>query len=727
MSSPRAHYMINASKTVEMSDAVSAAPNPHDVKSTDFLSIVHCDKDGKPLSENEQRLRSIIDHNVDAVFAFDIHGLLVSANAACTTVTGFTSEELGEMRLPQLVIRSHVRVATEMFEAALTGSAQTFELELIHKTGNAVSVVVTNIPIFVNGKVDGIYGVAKDISERKHIESSIRASENKYRQLTEQSIDAIFLLDTAGKLLDVNSQSCASLGYQAEELLQLYIEDLIDPDDLRMRPLQADLLRDGQTVVNERRMVRKDGSRIPVESRTKMLPDGTILSIARDNTDRNRSDELIRQHAYNDPVTGLPNRTLFLDRLEQMIAIAARRGETFGVMLLDVDRFKTINDTLGHRAGDQLLRQVSERLKLCIRQEDTLARIGGDEFTIILSNVGHSSNGAKVARKILETFQKPFEVEDQQIYVTSSIGISLYPFDGLDSQAVLKNADTAMYRAKDQGRDCYRLYTEQMNANAFERLVLDSQLRRALELNEFRLFYQPQISAKTGCIVGVEALIRWQHPDLGLVQPDKFICIAEETGLIDPIGDWVLREACRQGAEWQNRGVPLRVAINLSARQFEQRWLSDTIDGALLESGLAPNLLELELTESTIISNRDNAVETLEALKQLGVKTAVDDFGTGYSSLSYLPKFPLDILKIDRSFISGLVDHRKDSAVVSALINLSHALDMEVVAEGVETKEQLACLRELSCDTIQGFFFSRPIPIAQLEALLKRGAFDVRM
>ncbi len=434
--------------------------------------------------------------------------------------------------------------------------------------------------------------------------------------------------------------------------------------------------------------------------------------------ERRQAEETVRWQAFHDALTGLPNRRLFEDRLDQAMALSHRRGRSLAVLFLDIDRFKHINDTLGHGIGDRLLQTAAERLSEILRAEDTIARMGGDEFTLLLPDVEKPEEAVHVAQRMLESLAQPFLLGDHELFVTGSIGISLFPTDGGDTQTLLKNADAAMYRAKEQGRGGCQLYTQEMNTVAMERLVLENSLRGAIKREEFLLVYQPQVDLRNGHIIGVEALVRWRHPELGLVPPTKFIPLAEETGLIVPLGAWVLKEACCQAVRWQTAGHPLRMSVNLSARQFEQRGLAQAIGDTLRETGLDSRWLDLEMTESTMIKNTQRATQTLQELKALGVRTSLDDFGTGYSSLAYLCRFPLDILKVDRSFVQGLSGDVKGLAVVQAIIQMAHALGLEVVAEGVETAEQRDQLASLNCDAMQGYLFSPPVSAEKIEGFL---------
>jgi diguanylate cyclase (GGDEF)-like protein len=445
----------------------------------------------------------------------------------------------------------------------------------------------------------------------------------------------------------------------------------------------------------------------------------------------NHLEELVRQRtaelnhlAYHDALTDLPNRVLFEDRLTQALILAERNRQTLGILFLSLDRFKKIHDTLGRAIGDRLLQKVAERLRSSAHPGETVARFEGDEFALLLTQIGgtESEDVVEVIYQINESLKLPFVIDDHELFTTVSIGISLYPDDGADAPTLLKNADAALYRAREQGGDNYQFYTADMNAKAMKRLTLENSLRRALERSEFEVYYQPVLDINTRKIVGMEALLRWHHPELGLVQPAEFIPLAEDTGMIVPIGEWALRTACTQGKSWQEAGfAPLTLAVNLSARQFQQQNLSEVIARILQETGLNSHDLELELTESSIMKNAESAVRTLGELKAMGVKIAIDDFGTGYSSLGYLKRLPIDTLKIDRSFVRDITTDPDDAALVMAIITLAHNLRLKVIAEGVESEEQLSFLHLLRCDEWQGYLFSRPLPVEAFEDLLLQG------
>jgi len=459
-----------------------------------------------------------------------------------------------------------------------------------------------------------------------------------------------------------------------------------------------------------------------------MVGVGMIASLLEDEREASELAAVEAGHlAYHDAMTGLPNRPLFMDRLIVSVAQASRANQKLAVFFLDLDRFKDINDSLGHSTGDALLKAVAERIRRCVRDGDTVARFGGDEFTLLIPKIENIEDAAKIAQKIIENLKIPFLIAEREMFVTTSIGIAIFPSDGQDPETLVRNADTAMYRAKDQGRDSYQLYAPAMNARALERLGLENMLRKALSQREMMVYYQPLIDLASKRIVGLEALVRWQHPGLGFLLPAHFISTAELSGLIIPIGQWVMLTASKQLRQWQKRvDSELTVSVNLSARQFQQPDLVSSVAEVLDETGIDPRTLELEITESNAMQNAEITIHTLRELKALGVRISMDDFGTGYSSLNYLKRFPIDTLKLDQSFVREVNTDRRDAAIVSAVISMAHSLDLTVVAEGVETEEQLAFLRQQGCDRIQGFLFSAPMSAEELEPyLLSRRVLSV--
>jgi len=554
-----------------------------------------------------------------------------------------------------------------------------------------------------------------------------RESEQLFRHIFQESTDGFFLCDEQGRVVDVNRRAWTRLGYRPEELLQLSWEDVGTTLPLS-KLLTAMESGSGQVEL----MVRcRDRSSFPAQigiSRFKSNGRCYFFILMRDLSEQREAERMLQENqtrldflAYHDVLTGLPNRVQAFERLGQSLDRARQRGTMVALLLLDLDLFKNINDALGHNAGDEILVEVGRRLEKIIRESDFVARFGGDEFLVVVEGTTDLAAARAVAHKILVSIAEPFNVGEQHFYLTGSLGISLYPRHAADAQSLLKCVDTAMYQAKEQGRNSFQFYTPLMHADLNSRLALESDLRKALEAGQLCVHYQPQYDLQTGQLIGLESLVRWQHPERGLLMPRQFIQVAEESGLIVRLGEEVLRRACRQSMLWQAQGLPaLPLAVNISARQFSQAVFVDTVVKILEETALPPHLLELELTESMLMQSVTSTVELLGALRRIGVRLAIDDFGTGYSSLNYLKRFPFSRLKIDQSFVSNLVNNANDAAIVAAIIALGSSLQMEVLAEGIETVEQLAVLRRLGCRQGQGYLFARPLDAAAAEALLRQ-------
>ncbi|MFM2052264.1 MAG: hypothetical protein RL456_301 [Pseudomonadota bacterium] len=557
---------------------------------------------------------------------------------------------------------------------------------------------------------------------------ALMESETRFRQLADTLDDVVWLADgRTRRLLYISPAVERVWGFRIPELLddpERWIE-AVHPDD-RVR-LLATLHADTGTGTTEAdfRLRRADGELRDVRLRSYAARDeqGRTVrraGVAQDITEQRRQEARIQHLAFHDALTGLPNRALVLDRLERGLAQAARHGGRLAVLFLDLDRFKNINDTLGHLAGDELLRGVAQRLREALPPERTVARLGGDEFLVLIEDLDDPAQAAHAADDLMASLDQPFDILGQELHVTASLGVSLYPRDGPDVQSLLKFADTALYKAKAAGRNTYRFFSQEMDAQAHARLRLENDLRRALERAELRLHYQPLFLCD-GTLRGAEALVRWHHPQRGIVPPAEFIPVAEDTGMIHVIGDWVLDEACRQARRWHDRGhAGLRVSVNLSARQLERSGLDLTVRSALRRSGLDPRMLELEITESSVMEDPARALDLLHALRAVGVGLSVDDFGTGYSSLAYLKRFPLDGLKIDRSFVDGIPDDGDDMAIVEAIVAMARKLKLRIVAEGVETPAQRAVLQRLGCDELQGYLLGHPVSAADMTALLRR-------
>jgi diguanylate cyclase (GGDEF)-like protein/PAS domain S-box-containing protein len=524
--------------------------------------------------------------------------------------------------------------------------------------------------------------------------------------------------------IDVNDALCEMLGYSREELIGKRPIDFTDEDS---RPLFAEKTSQIKTTAHrsyEVSLRAKDGRSIPTHFNASTLWDehGNIsvaFAFVTDISDRKKYEEQLLFQANFDQLTGLPNRALLLDRIDQARAVEDRHKSFMAVMLLDLDNFKMVNDTLGHAIGDQLLSAVAKRITAVVRSEDTVARLGGDEFVILPADLVSSQEAARVAEKILCSFSTPFELMGKELFISASMGISLYPGDGERSDALIKHAEVAMYHAKGVGKNNFQFFTDEINSRIQERMMMETSLRRALERDEYVLRYQPQISMPDRRLIGVEALVRWQPSDSGLVPPADFIPVLEDTGLIVPVGEWILRSACEQLKAWHSQGFPkLRLSVNLSARQFQEPDLWEQIMGILRETGFDPHCLRLELTESFLMDDLAAVSAKLRSLTELGVSLSLDDFGTGYSSLCYLQQLPISELKIDRSFICNLPGSISDAAIVNTIIGMARSLNMNVVAEGVETDAQLGFLTGLSCQEIQGYYFSEPLTPEEMEVLM---------
>lgn len=552
----------------------------------------------------------------------------------------------------------------------------------------------------------------------RHTEMNLNQSEAFAHSIINHAIEGIVTIDINGIIEYINPAAEKIFGYMASEIVGENIDTIIP----KLYYKEDEELDEKYQFIDKNREIvgkRKDESTLPIDLTISKFYAGKkcfFTIMLRDITERKQYEERIRYQAFYDSLTGLPNRLLLKERMGLEIAHAKQTSQKLALMYLDLDRFKLINDTLGHDIGDKLLKEIAERLKACVRQDDTVARIGGDEFVTLLPGINRGENVGKIANKILEAIREPVIIEEHEMYLTISIGVTIFPDDGENDENLLTNADVAMYRAKEKGKNNFQLYTPELNDKALERLAMENSLRRALEYKEFVVYYQPKVDAKNEEVIGMEALIRWQHPNWGLVPPYKFIPIAEETGLIVPIGEWVLHTACAQNKALQNAGFPpLTVAVNLSARQFELQDLTKMVSKILEETGLDPQYLELEITESIAMQNIEHTLKMINELKEMGVKFAIDDFGTGYSSLSQLNSFSINKLKIDRSFVSKIGGKDGNSIIASTVLALGKSLELGVVAEGVETKEQVEFFKENECDEMQGYYFGRPMSNEKFE------------
>ena len=677
-------------------------------------------------ARSEQMLRQVIDALPLGVRVTDKKGNLVLGNAVSRQLR--VDARSPGMQDPADPDREEHLQATDprtVDPAAGGESARNEVVDIECFDGRRKTILHSAAPLVsAEGEIVGDVAVNEDITERQALAEMLRESEARYRALFEQSIDAVFLMRSNGSILSANAQACRLLGYTESELHALRHdgESLTEKGDPRVAAL-LDEHRRGGGARGEINLRRKDGSWVPVEVSSIGFRDRSgelcVSLVVRDITDRKRAEEHIEYLAYYDELTGIPNRAHFQRAFEKAIAIHQRQGLKSALMVVDLDRFKNINDIIGHEAGDQLLKQVAARLRSCLRDEDVLARLGGDEFVILMQDASSTDAISAVANKLLAATARPLVIDEQEFLITASIGISTSPLDGIDLQTLLRNSDVAMYRAKESGKNAFQYFSPEMDARGRERLSIESSMGRALERGEFMLHFQPKMQVSSRNVAGMEALVRWQNPDKGLMLPGEFIGIAEETGMIVPLGDWVLTEACRQGQMLRCAGHDdLRVAVNLSVRQLYDEGLAQRVSGALERTGFPAENLELEITESMVMRDAEGAIKMLHALRDTGVRIAIDDFGTGYSSLAYLKRFPIDCVKIDRSFIRDLPDDRDDASITRSIIAMAHNMKLEVVAEGVETVSQLEFLHTHDCDEIQGFLFSEPLGADAFERFL---------
>ncbi len=673
------------------------------------------------LIQSESNFRALTE-NANVGILVNHRGKHVFANNRLLEMLGYTADEIRQTGVKELVHPLELDKVMACFRDRLDGkpAPNMYETVFMSKTGQEVPVELTAATTTWQGEPAGLV-MLQDIRERLRTEEQMR----KLSSALEQTADSVMITDRAGVIEYVNPAFQKTTGYsraealgQTPRLVKSGKQGASFYKKLWSTILTGEVFSD--VFVNR----RKDGSLYYEEKTITPLMGSTgqianFVATGKDVTERVQTQERLQHMAQHDALTELPNRGLFMDRLKQALARARWHERMVAVLFVDMDRFKNINDTLGHEAGDRLLQALAERFTSGVREGDTVARFGGDEFVILLDDVASDKDIGIVANKILETLAPPFTIDGQGLYITASIGVSLYPNDGEDSGTLIKNADIAMYRAKELGKNTYQFYSADMSARAFERLTLESSLRHAIERNEFRLYYQPQVDTASGTIIGVEALLRWQHPDFGLVAPADFTALLEETGLVVPVGEWVFQTACKQLCAWHAAGWPaLRMAVNLSPRQFHVDGLARMIERGLATVGCDPGLIELEITENVLLQHTATTLEALEALEALGVRMAIDDFGTGYSSLSYLRRYSIDTLKIDRSFVHDVPGDADDSALVSAIIVLAQSLKLNVIAEGVETEAQREFLQARGCRIMQGFLFSRSLPADELTALL---------
>jgi len=691
--------------------------------------------------ESNELVKLVLDSVPEAVYGIDLHGKCTFCNPACLRLLGYEEPaDLYGKDMHELIHHSrpdgtpYPVEECHIYEAFRRGHGTHIDTEVLwRRDGASFSAEYWSHPIHRDGNVIGTVVTFVNITERKQVEQAIRESEKRYRLLFERNLAGVFRTTMEGRILECNQAAAYMFGYDSpKEILATPITDIYQMISDRESFLRR--LKSEKSLTNhETKYRRKNGESawaminatlVDDDSGTASFIEGTFVDI----TERKVAEERVQSLAYFDALTGLPNRTLLRDRLSLALAGARRKKSKVALFFLDLDRFKNINDSLGHSAGDLLLKGAAERLKAWGREQDTIARLGGDEFLVVVNDVKDVADAAVAAQRLMDGLTAEMVIQGHSLSVSCSLGISIYPEHGTDGETLIKHADAAMYTAKDNGRDNFQFFTSDMNAQAVERLNLENTLRTALDRKELFLMYQPQMNIASRKITGLEALLRWQHPEMGPVPPDEFIRIAENSGLIIPIGEWVLRTACSQARKWQDEGLTaVSVAVNVSAVQFRREGFSELIRQVLLETGLSPQYLELEVTESLLLSSADVTLSVLQELKNMGLSLAIDDFGTGYSSLSYLKRFPVSKLKIDRSFVRDVALNPDDAAITTAIISMAKSLNLKVIAEGVEDEAQMSFLRAHHCDEIQGYYFSKPLVADQVADKLRAEHSEARV
>ena len=687
------------------------------------------------LLEKERILLLLMDNLEGMVYRCldDAQWTMQFVSAGALALTGYEPRELIDNTVIAFDQIVHADDRARVREAVYAGLAEQRRFQIEYRIqcrdGCVKWVMERGSGVFdAGGTLVAIEGFIEDFTERRLSEDSLRETERHFRSIFEHATEGIFQTTRDGRYLNVNPALARIYGYESPQQLMDSVGDigrLLYVEPKRRAEFVRLMEEDGAVANFVSEIHRKDGTRIWVAENARVVHgergevahfEGTVVDVSATK----RYEEELVHLANHDALTSLPNRIMLNDRLRQMLLHATRGNTVVAVAFVDLDNFKLVNDSLGHNIGDQLLMTMAGRMQACLRETDTVARLGGDEFVLLLSGDRRGEAMGAVIRRVLAGISAPCSIEGHELNVSASIGISVFPRDGRDVATLLKSADTAMYRAKENGRNNFQFYTAEMNAAVNVRIETEANLRRALERNEFVLHYQPKVDLGTRRIVGSEALIRWQHPQHGLIGPLHFIGISEETGLIVPIGAWVLETACAYNQSLQDAGLPpLRIAVNLSARQFRGHNITGTVRRALAHSGMLPKWLELELTESVVMHDAGNLISTLEDLASIGCKLSVDDFGTGYSSLSYLKRFPVANLKVDKSFVRDIASDADDAAIVKAIIVLGHSLELSVTAEGVENEGQLRFLAKNGCDEVQGNYFGAAMPGADFQALLQ--------
>ncbi|MFO7665098.1 MAG: PAS domain S-box protein [Desulfobacterales bacterium] len=695
------------------------------------------------LRENEERYKALFDRSLDLVYITDLEGRFLDANQAALNRLGYNREEISSLNFATLLSGDQIPIAFQMMQEIIDTGYQknVIELRLKAKNGNDLFVETIGSVILKYGIPYAVQGIARDITERKKAEEALQESEERFRRIFDEGPFGMGLESPDSTIIAANKLLCELLGYTEQELIGKGVADITHKEDRdKSKELLGQLFASSIPVFRqEKRYIRKNGTILWANTSISAIQgkEGDVryaLAIIEDRTESRTAADKIHLLAYYDSLTGLPNRTFHKEIIKKSIEHAQRHKEIFALIYIGLDNFKRINDTLGYRIGDLLLKAVADRLTNSLRKSDHVARadeggtadivsrVGGDEFIVLAHDLNQAQDAARTYRRLLDKISAPYDLSGREVFITFSIGIALYPDDGTNVDDLLKNAEKAMRHTKSEGKNNFHFYSKSMHSSVLEHLTLENNLYRALERKELVLYYQPKVDAATRRVKGMEALIRWIHPDKGLIPPMQFIPMAETSGLIIPIGEFVIHTVCKQIRTWQDAGFKeMNVALNISSYQFDKQNLLEIVKKALQDTMISPQCLQLEITESTIMRNPDKAIKILTDLNALGIGIAIDDFGTGYSSLSHLKRLPLDSLKIDQSFVKGVASDPRDQAIVRTTIAMAHSLNLKTIAEGVETEEQLSFLQEHGCDEIQGYLFSRPLPAEEIPGILVKG------